>query len=880
LLLAATLLGLALFLFLGSRTVLLGGFAKLEKNDTCLNVERALNALNDDLNNLEATTRDWAVWDDTYYFIRDRNQAYIDSTLADMSFINNRVNSMLFVRPSGQLVFGRGFDLEKRQEAPLPDGIADHLSQQGPLLQAAGKGAASTGILVVSEGAMLVSAQPVLTSDGEGPVGGTLIWARYLTPQVVESLAARTQLSLSIMPFQSPDLPADFVQAASALANGDSGDSIVVHPLNEDQVAGYTLVRDAYGTPALILRVELPREIYAQGRTTLAYLVVVVVVVGVVFGVVVLALLSKVVLSRLARLNANVHRIAESNDIGSRVYSSGRDEVHQLASGINHMLDALQKSQAEREMPEQARAQAQEELKAVLDTVGEGIFTTDANGIVLMVNPEAQRIWGYSQDEMIGMHLRELVAEPYRTSHLPDFTAQPSVPSNRNIGKRLEIEGLKKGGSTFALELQVNPTPMGNRRFYSGAASDITERKRLEAHLVQSQKMDSVGRLAGGVCHDFNNLLTLILGYIQMSREQVLSTNPVANYLGEAEKAAQRAAFLTNQLLSFSRHQVVEPTVVDLNRVVFDTDKMLRQFIGKEIELVVLPGQYLPSVKADPANLHQVVMNLVINARDAMPQGGKITISTATVDGGQGTDKGWEDAEQIYVMLSVADTGIGMSDEVKAHLFEPFFTTKPMGQGTGLGLSTCYSIVRRSGGHIEVESQPGKGTNFKVYLPAVAVEEEVEEEAEHGNGDSGNETVLVAEDEPRLRAMVVEVLRQHGYAVLEASDGMEALQLIRQRQGLQMDLLFTDMVMPRMGGMELAEGFKRQFPRGKVLFSSGYTESPVIHSEVAGHASSDFIQKPFLPADLARKVREMLDRHGPTGSAMSGDKTSDASASH
>ncbi|MBW2056450.1 MAG: PAS domain-containing protein [Deltaproteobacteria bacterium] len=389
---------------------------------------------------------------------------------------------------------------------------------------------------------------------------------------------------------------------------------------------------------------------------------------------------------------------------------------------------------------------------------------------------------------------------------------------------------------------------------------EIAERKQTEEQLLWSQKMETVGRLAGGIAHDFNNLLVTIQGNTELVMMEPGLEEWVRNRLEEVFKACSRAAKLTQQLLTFSRRQIVEPKVVNLNKIILDMGKMLPRLIGEDVEVVSLPGEALGMVKVDPGQLEQVIVNLAVNARDAMPQGGRLTIETANVT----LDEGY--ARQHpgvtpggYVMLAISDTGAGMADEVKEHIFEPFFTTKDVGKGTGLGLATCYGIVKQSGGNIWVYSEPGLGTTFKIYLPRIDGQgEAMERHSREGYPPRGSETVLLVEDELSVRNVTAGTLRAQGYTVLEASDGKEALAVARQHRDRRIDLLLTDVVMPQMGGRALAERLLAERPDTKVLFFSGYPGEAIVHHGVLDRGSA-FLQKPFSPAGLAWKVREVLD---------------------
>lgn len=393
--------------------------------------------------------------------------------------------------------------------------------------------------------------------------------------------------------------------------------------------------------------------------------------------------------------------------------------------------------------------------------------------------------------------------------------------------------------------------------------AETAQRQQLEEQLQQAQKMEAIGRLAGGVAHDFNNMLTPIMGFAQMEMAKLPAGDSTLGSLEQIHRAAERAADLNRQLLAFSRRQVVEPKVINLNDLIIDLDQMLRRLLGEDIELVTLPSGNLDLVEADPSQIEQVIMNLAINARDAMPNGGKLTIETAHITLNEPDTLQHSDASSgPHVMLSVTDTGTGMTKEVQSRIFEPFFTTKEEGKGTGLGLSTCFGIARQSGGHIEVESELGQGTTFKLYLPraesAIQAREGSDESETPGVSLGGTETVLLAEDERLVRSMVALVLRGQGYQVMEAATGLEALEIFQSQEPGSIQMLLTDVVMPQMGGIELAQRIRNIQPNTKVLFASGYAQEPLF---LAGDPSQQtrFIQKPFLPDALALKVREVLD---------------------
>ncbi len=424
----------------------------------------------------------------------------------------------------------------------------------------------------------------------------------------------------------------------------------------------------------------------------------------------------------------------------------------------------------------------------------------------------------------------------------------------------MELLNYRKDGTKFWNALFVTPVRDEDQRltYFVGVQADVTDRRTLEHSLHQAQKMDAVGQLAGGVAHDFNNLLTIISGYSDIILSTAQANDPIRDFVKCISEAGERAASLTRQLLAFSRKTLLEPKVLDLNEVIRETGKMLRRLIGEDILLTTVLDPTISRVKVDPDQLGQVLMNLVVNARDAMPTGGSVTVETKTVELDEEYARLNSDvAPGKYVLLSVTDSGSGMTEEVKARIFEPFFTTKGVGKGTGLGLAVVIGIVKQSGGHVSVYSELNRGTTFKLYFPAV--DEQVGDiKGQSDVGDMrGTETVLLVEDEDGVRALALLVLQMNGYKVLEASDGKAAMRVVAQHQG-PIHLLVTDVVMPGMGGREVAEALQPRFPQMKVLYTSGYTDDAVVRHGIL-QAESSFLQKPYSPQVLAKKVRQVLE---------------------
>jgi PAS domain S-box-containing protein len=556
-------------------------------------------------------------------------------------------------------------------------------------------------------------------------------------------------------------------------------------------------------------------------------------------------------------LGASAERFG-AGDLSVRMPETRLREIAPTAQAFNTMAVNLERTL--RELREKEGANRR--LAAIVEQSEEAILTADLDNRITSWNIGAQHLLGGASSEMMGRPL----------SALFDASAgDPSAVAARLLGParsaRVDLPFRTAEGQTVEVAAAASPL-YGDDGQHVGhiiVARDITERKRaeaertaLEAQLRQAQKMEAVGRLAGGVAHDFNNVLTVIAGRSEFLRAQLRPEDPLIRHVDIITQGAARAAKLTAQLLAFSRRQVLQPKIVDLNTVITGLADMLRRLIGENIELVTVPARDLGQVRADPGQIEQVLMNLVVNARDAMPTGGRLSIATANVDRDEVEARYHASKAGPYVMLAVSDTGIGMNAETKARLFEPFFTTKGPGVGTGLGLATVYGIVKQSGGDIWVYSEPGHGSCFKVYLPRAEAPADAAAPAEDVKAPRGGvESILLVEDEADLRDLALEILQMRGYEVLVAGDPLEA-ERVADAHGGPINLLLTDVIMPHMSGRQLAERLVERRPTMRVLYTSGYTDDALAHHGVLG-PEIFFLQKPYSPAGLALKVREVLD---------------------
>jgi PAS domain S-box-containing protein len=529
--------------------------------------------------------------------------------------------------------------------------------------------------------------------------------------------------------------------------------------------------------------------------------------------------------------------------------------ITSLANGvtacIGHDISA-------RKEAEKARVDAETKYRTLVEQVAAISYIAELGiqGQWHYVSPQIEAITGYSQDEW-------LASSRDWTRHIPaeDHAVIEAAEAASVRGERFQAEYRivrKDGAVIWVSDTAVVVSGSYTHPVMEGIIVDITERKLLENQLQQSRRMEAVGRLAGGIAHDFNNLLTIIKGYAELAVQRAGIQPELRADVQQIENASERASALIRQLLAFSRRQVLQPKILDLNTIVLGLDKLLGRLIGEHIEMVTRCGANVGHVKADPAQIEQVIMNLVVNARDAMPKGGRLTVETVNVELDSTYARDHVSVKPgSYVMLAVSDSGTGMSPETVAHIFEPFYTTKESGQGTGLGLSTVYGIVKQSGGYIWVYSEPGKGTTFKVYLPRVAEKVDKPDVVELPVAARGNETILLVEDEEAVRELASRILSAKGYSVVAAKSVKEAEQFSEKHAG-KIHLLLTDIIMPGTSGRELARRITARHPRTRVLYMSGYTDNVLAQGGVLEEGLS-FLQKPFTPAALSQKVRDVLD---------------------
>jgi PAS domain S-box-containing protein len=545
-----------------------------------------------------------------------------------------------------------------------------------------------------------------------------------------------------------------------------------------------------------------------------------------------------------------------------RAYDELDKRVLQRTAELEKATAELQARISLHEHAENELRQSEERFRLLVEGVSDyAIFMLDPEGVVVSWNAGAERIYGFTAEEAIGSSFSHFHVSEESQVETPEYALEHAAATGRFVEESWSV---RKDGRRFRASVVTTALrdENGGLRGFSRITRDVTEKHELELRLRHAQRLEAIGRLAGGVAHEFNNSATAILGYSSLIIDNLQDNPQLRHYAEEIQKAGQRAAAVTRQLLAFSRQQILQPTMLNLNDVVADIEKMLHRLIGENVRVLTELDPYLGVVKADPTQMAQVIVNLALNARDAMPDGGVMIVETGNVEVDPAFAAENNLAPGPHVRLRVTDTGTGLDKQTAAHIFEPFFTTKPAGSGTGLGLSTVYGTVKQSGGGILVFSEPGHGATFEIYLARLeqaCVKPELL--SPRRQSDGGSEAVLVVEDDNSLRWLTCQMLTQFGYTVVEAQDASHALALARERAG-DIDLLITDVVMPGLNGRQLARQVRQLYPHIKVLLMSGYTAEIAAQTD-KGEAALPFLEKPFTPEELGAKVREVLDQDNP-----------------
>ncbi len=860
---AATLLGLLAGFFVLTRLTLLRRFRDYEVQQTHQEMQQAKTALDSELANLSTIAHDDAEWDDAYEFVQRPNRRFVQSNFPHNLLGDFRLDVVEYLDASGNVILQQ-FSDSAGEQSGIAEGLRTLVLNSQWLAQPTATNVPVNGVLVLADRPLMIAVSPVVRSDGSGPPKGVMIVARRFDQNEVHRLSLLTRLELQVHRINDPALPTDYRAAAEALSRLKP---VVTRPVDSHSIRGYELINDIEGKPALILSARLTRSVYEQGKDTELFLMGSVLALGLTFSLVTMFLLEKLVLSRLIGLGRNVESIGARGDLAARLPVVGHDELTEVSDLINRMLQSL-------ERVEQERRQQEERYRAYITQSTEGIWRCELQAPLPISLPFEKQI-EHLHKNLYFSECNEALARLHGFATPRDMEGV-AMRSLFDISNTTNMELARKfldSGYSIADAESVGIDKQGHTRYFVnnisgviehgmlvriwGAQREVTHQRRLEAQLRQAQKMEAMGRLAGGVAHDFNNLLSVVHGYTEILQKRFRPEEAGYKEAQQVLHATEKAAGLTNQLLAFGRKQILAPRILDLNSVIRDLDRMVRRLVREDIELVIRTEPDLWLVRADPGQMEQVIINLAVNASDAIPSGGCVTVETTNLlyEGGLlGQDPPLKPGR--YVVLTVTDTGIGMDAETRGKIFEPFFTTKDVGKGTGLGLATVYGIVQQSGGQISVYSEPGRGSVFKIFLPhAEGVPEAVVRPVKRDPVPNASGTVLLVEDDPSVRQLAREVLEGRGYTVLTAASGNEALQKVETRE-TNIDLVVTDVIMPGMAGDELVEHLRLRRPDLKVVFVSGYASDSI--PRIVPNSYTSFLQKPFPVEDLVRTVYEMI----------------------
>lgn len=838
-------IGLMALIYLVSESIILQSYRDLEQREIRQNVARTLSAFADGLDGIDTFLRDWSSWDDTCAFVADpRDTAgYAASNLVAQSFTNPRHNFMLFFNAAGDLVRGLGYDLKAKAEVPVPASLRDYFGAAFAHRRPSAGDEPVKGILVLPEGVALLSARPILASDETGPSRGTLVMGRFLGREDEAKLSRGLLGDLQILRPEDKSLPEKC--RAALLARSDP-DGIHVHTSGENLATGLALIRDIDGRPALVLRIAQERRIYQRGLMSMRYYNRWLIVLALAVLAVTALILQFFVLAPLRRLSRSLKRIASARDPKGRVPIVGRDELGALAASVNAMLASLESAQEE-------LRNSEERYRGVVEDQTELICRFLPDFTLTFVNEAYCRCFGQNREALLGRSFLTLIAEEDRGRVAANIAALSAERPFSSHEERVLMPDSSTRWQSWTNRLILSRS--GRVCEYQAVGRDITDQKRLQGEILRAQKLESVGTLAGGIAHDFNNILVAILGNLSLARNILPSSERALSLIAEAEKASLRARDLARQLLTFARGGASVRKTVRLGRAIADAARMALS--GSRCSGDIQAAGDLWAVEADEGQIAQAVNNLVINAAQAMAGGGVVTVRAENARLPAGLVSGLPEGE--YILISVRDRGIGIPDEHVSRIFDPYFTTKQ--DGSGLGLAIVYSIVVGHGGAITVESKPGEGSVFRVYLPArpgapVA-------EAAGGSAPRGRGRVLLMDDDETVAAVTAQMLAHLGYRAETAKDGEAMLSAYGRAQEARdpFAAVILDLTVPGggMGGKEAIGRLKRLDPQAKVIVASGYSSDPVM----AGFAQFGFagaIAKPYDLAELGGALRSVLSK--------------------
>jgi PAS domain S-box-containing protein len=825
------------------------GMHKLEEDSVKKDATRVSNVLVNNLSNLDATVADWAIWTDTYEFIQAPDQQYIDNNIVDSSFVTLDINFMLFFDINGEMVYGRGFDLKTLEQMAIPASLESHLKPGNLLLQNYTLESKVTGILQLPEAPLLVSSRPILTSQGEGPIEGTLIMGRYLDQELINYLSELADLSVTVNRYNANDLPANVKKAAVSLS---AASPVTVLTTDKNSLTGYSLVTDIYGSPALILSMDTPRTGSQLAHSSSLYILIGLITCGIIFIGMSTWSANKWEFGRLSKLGNELKNIGTSKDLSMRVNAAGKDEISTLATTVNNTLEALENSQKRRLETEEALKESEEKFaKAFLSSPESISITSMEEGKFIDVNNSFIRMTGFSREEAIGHSALELGL----WTNTEDRRRTYEILSAEGRVNNIEAVFRTRSGELKTWLLAAEKIELNKKPSVIWMITDITARKQMEQEREKAEKLESIGTLAGGIAHDFNNLLTGIMGNVSLAKTEIEPGGELYETLDEVEKASIRAKALTQQLLTFARGGMPLRELANVKELLVKATGFT--LTGSNVKVDYNIPDDLWQAELDEAQLSQTINNLVINAKQAMHQGGLIKVGARNLVLARDTTLPLPPGN--YIEITIEDQGIGIPKENYGRIFSPYFSTKK--NGSGMGLATAYSITKKHNGHITFESTPGKGTIFFVYLPAI-----ITELPEIKTGDNlihkGNGRILVVDDEESILKLLQIVLHRAGYEVELTRDGEEGVEkyISAAKAGKTPDAVIMDLTMPGgVDGMEATRKIHAFDPAAKVIVSSGYSTDPIM-AEYKKYGFDAAVSKPYDVNILTDTLHNILSK--------------------
>jgi len=867
----------AIFYF--SQTFILRGAGWIEREQVVAALNRAETVLRTVVDDVDEDVRDRAWRPDPSPFLADGSQGTTDATTSESAWLPKGINAAAFLAPDGGVVRGAAYDSERRVAGSLPAAFLALLGADSPLRRPKTRDDGSRGLLMTEAGPIIVAARAVVSHPGEAS-RGILVMGRRLGEIERRALGKATGLDIR---FESAFPGARLTLAESMTPVPVPGGEVFLGPTREQTIGGAALIKDVAGRPALLMRVTMPRTVSAEAERTVLLFAIALTAMAMISFMVCVSVLNYWVLARVSRLGTELAHIEAQSDPTLRVDVGGHDELTRLAGAINSMLASLERARDMSEAANRTLRVISESNQALIRAIDETGLPTELCRIIVetggypcawiafcQAGSGALRCVAQagSREDLLAVSLTESALGKDGPAALAAETGVPRVWRQGESASGWAQAAARAGvASVLAIPIPVQGGVLGvvvvasseSTAFGDEETGLLAELARDVSHgiaalrtgerLRQAQKMEALGRLAGGIAHDFNNLLTAIIGFARLIRDHAPDGGTIRDDAGEIVQAGERATVLAKRMLTLSRKQMVQMGPVDVNAVAGDFDRLLRRTLGEDVELVTVLGDVDANANADVGLIEQVLLNLALNAREAMPSGGKLTIQT-----GMAAPPGWGGHA---ILLLVKDTGCGMGVEVRERAFEPFFTTRRHDEHAGLGLSSVYGIVQQCGGQIELESEVGKGTEVRIYLPCCAEALPPKTGMAASGLRGGTERILVVEDEDTVRRLTVRLLKSIGYRVVEVRNGAEALRLYEQHPA-GIDLILTDIVMPQLGGPELVDELRRRGYRFRVLYMTGFSQDTIIRGSMAGR-EVPVVLKPYSYETLAGRVREVLD---------------------